>query len=194
MLAPAHQAPRWPYLEGRRYIKQVLKGQRAASRKAGGAEILYQLEVVQAVRHRHGVLEADLCRDRMPGLREEEGALGEGGLGSQQTRRTSYRPGTRHPSQGGHCDRLLPRSLHLLLPLPRPLTNPPSTQLKKLLWIAWHPPGHLTSKMFWMNSLSFSTSNVNHLRSVWFLLDPCSLKWGLAHSSHSRNICYRNES
>lgn len=66
MLTLAHQAPRWPYLEGRWHIKQVLKGQWAATRKVGGAEILHQLEVVQAVCHRHGVLEAHLCRDTMP--------------------------------------------------------------------------------------------------------------------------------
>lgn len=67
MPSSAYQAPKWPYLEGRWHIKQVLKGQWAATRKAGGTEILHELEVVQAVRHGHGVLEAHFCRDRMPG-------------------------------------------------------------------------------------------------------------------------------
>lgn len=67
MPTSAYQAPKWPYLEGRWHIKQVLEGQWAATRKAGGTEILHELEVVQAVRHGHGVLEAHFCRDRMPG-------------------------------------------------------------------------------------------------------------------------------
>lgn len=33
----------------------------------GGTEVLHQLEVVQAVCHRHGVLEAHLCGDSMSG-------------------------------------------------------------------------------------------------------------------------------
>lgn len=60
-------APRWLYLEGRWDIQQVFKGQGAASRKMRGTEVLHQLEVVETVCHRHGVLEAHLCGDRIYG-------------------------------------------------------------------------------------------------------------------------------
>lgn len=85
--ASAHEASGRPYLEGRWDIKQILQGQGAAARKAGGTKILHQLEVVQAVRHRHGVLEAHLCGDKRPG----SPALWEGGRGPGEAR-ASYRP------------------------------------------------------------------------------------------------------
>lgn len=52
------------YLYGRVRVQKVLQAEVAAAVEVVPAELLHQLEVVQTVSQRHGLLEADICSAR----------------------------------------------------------------------------------------------------------------------------------
>lgn len=52
------------HLYGRVRVDHVLQAEVAAAIEVVPAEVLHQLEVVQTVRQRHGLLEADICSAR----------------------------------------------------------------------------------------------------------------------------------
>lgn len=54
----------FPYLYRCVRIDHVLQAEVAATVEVVPAELLHQLEVVQTVRQRHGLLEADICSAR----------------------------------------------------------------------------------------------------------------------------------
>ena len=199
--ASAHEASRRPYLEGRWDVQQVLEGQWAATRKAGGTEILHQLEVVEAVRHRHGVLEAHLCGDRIPGSPALCGGRGPGEARAQQATRTEALlragPQARCPLQSGYYNGLFLRPLQLFPAAGR--TRPPGTQVRKLLLTTSPSRGAPNVQNVFLDEvivfLSQPGCELPEVRSMSVLctLGLRHLKQDLAHSSHSINICCRRE-